>query len=47
MLNFKGLTKEQVSTFKKEFNEMLDAVRNGDDVVWRVEKNDKDKDDDK
>ena len=38
MLNFKGLTKEQVSTFKKEFNEMLDAVRKGNDVVWRVEK---------
>jgi hypothetical protein len=38
MLNFKGLTKKQVSTFKKEFNEMLDAVREGNDVVWRVEK---------
>ena len=45
MLNFKGLTKEQVSTFKKEFNKMLDVVREGNDVVWRVEKlNDKDDD---
>ena len=40
MLNFKGLTKEQVNTFKKEFNKMLDVVREGNDVVWRVEKPD-------